>query len=179
MSILSGWLKTRAYRKTTDGYKKESRDTSSETVFMNDGNTAETNLGDIKGITSSLASTSANYALSASAGKNLQDQVTDLSTDLAYEICHQGNNYVVTKNGNTLIIDITGLVFTNGSVSGESFIIPTEFYPKKPKVVAACSETDNNLHKLVLETDGQLYSYLNGTGYTGQLSGQIVLTKNN
>ena len=49
MAILSGWIKTRAYRKTADGYKKESRDTSSETVYMNDGNTVETNLGDIRG----------------------------------------------------------------------------------------------------------------------------------
>ena len=93
MSILSGWLKTRAYRKTTDGYKKESRDTSSETVFMNDGNTAETNLGSIKGITSSLASTSENYALSASAGKKLQDQITGINTDL-----DNIGNYSVSSN---------------------------------------------------------------------------------
>lgn len=51
-------------------------------VTMGDGNTAETNLGAIQGITSSLASTSTNYALSASAGKNLQDQVSTLNTNL-------------------------------------------------------------------------------------------------
>lgn len=44
MSILSGWLKTRAYRKTSDGYKKESRDTSAETVYMNDGSTVQDSL---------------------------------------------------------------------------------------------------------------------------------------
>lgn len=83
MSILSGFFKTKKYRKTSDGYKLQSLWTSSQTVEMNDGNTAETNLGAIKGITSSLASTSSNYALSASAGKNLQDQVSTLNTNLS------------------------------------------------------------------------------------------------
>lgn len=77
MSILSGFFKTKKYRKTDSGYKLQSEWTSSETVEMSDGNTLETNLGSIKGITSSLASPSNNYALSASAGKSLQDQVTN------------------------------------------------------------------------------------------------------
>lgn len=55
---------------------------NSTQVTMGDGHTAETNLGAIKGITSSLASTSTNYALSASAGKSLQDQVSTLNTNL-------------------------------------------------------------------------------------------------
>lgn len=77
MSILSGFLKTKKYRKKDDGnYQLQSEWTSSETVEMGDGNTLETNLGSIKGITSSLSSTSSNYALSASAGKSLQDQTT-------------------------------------------------------------------------------------------------------
>ena len=82
MSILSGFFKTKKYRKTDDGYKLQSEWTSSETVEMGDGNTVEENLGAIQGITSSLASTSDNYALSASAGKDLQDQVTDLNSSL-------------------------------------------------------------------------------------------------
>lgn len=78
MSILSGFLKTKKHRKMADGnYKLQSEWTSSETVEMADGNTAEENLGSIKGITSSLASTDSGYALSASAGKDLQDQVTE------------------------------------------------------------------------------------------------------
>lgn len=83
MSILSGFFKTKKYRKTDDGYKLQSEWTSSETVEMGDGNTAEENLGAIQGITSSLASTSNNFALSASAGKDLQDQISDLNTDLS------------------------------------------------------------------------------------------------
>lgn len=75
MSILSGFLKTKKYRKTDSGYKLQSEWTSSQTVQMNDGNTLEENLGAIKGITSSLSSTSSNYALSASAGKSLNDSI--------------------------------------------------------------------------------------------------------
>lgn len=76
MSILSGFLKTKKYRKTASGYKLQSEWTSSQTVQMDDGNTLQTNLGAIKGITSSLTSTNSSYALSAAAGKNLQDQLT-------------------------------------------------------------------------------------------------------
>lgn len=97
MSILSGFFKTKKYRKTSDGYKLQSLWTSSQTVEMNDGNTAETNLGAIKGITSSLASTSSNYALSASAGKNLQDQVSTLNTNLNNHTSSKSNPHGVTK----------------------------------------------------------------------------------
>lgn len=82
MSILSGWIKTAKYKLTADGYKKQSLDTSSETVYMNDGNTAETNLGAIQGITDSLTATNSNVALSANAGKNLQDQITTVNSNL-------------------------------------------------------------------------------------------------
>lgn len=83
MSILSGFLKTKKYRRMADeNYQLQSEWTSSETVEMADGNTAEENLGSIKGITSSLASTDSGYALAADAGKNLQDQVNELNSNL-------------------------------------------------------------------------------------------------
>lgn len=82
MSILSGFFKTKKYRKTSTGYKLQSEWTSGSTVEMADGNTAETNLGAIKGITSSLTATNANVALSASAGKSLQDQITEINSNL-------------------------------------------------------------------------------------------------
>lgn len=109
MSILSGWLKTRAYRKTTDGYKKESRDTSSETVFMNDGNTAETNLGDIKGITDSLTATSSNVALSAKGGNNLQGQIDTLNSNLN----NKSNTWTKLYSGNTLMNTGTSVNLTD------------------------------------------------------------------
>ncbi len=44
MSILSGFFKTKKYRKTDGGYKLQSEWTSSETVEMNDGTTLENKL---------------------------------------------------------------------------------------------------------------------------------------
>ncbi len=82
MSILSGYGKYKRYILTSEGYKLCSQWTSSNTVEMGDGNTAETNLGSIKGITDSLTATSSNIALSASAGNNLQTQVDTLNSNL-------------------------------------------------------------------------------------------------
>lgn len=42
MSILSGFFKTKKYRKTSSGYKLQSEWTNSETVEMPDGSTLET-----------------------------------------------------------------------------------------------------------------------------------------
>ena len=84
MSILSGYGKYKRYILTSEGYKLCSQWTSSNTVEMGDGNTAETNLGSIKGITDSLTATSSNIALSASAGNNLQTQVDTLNSNLSH-----------------------------------------------------------------------------------------------
>ena len=64
MSVLSGYNRYKRYIKTSDGYKLCSEWTSSNSVEMGDGNTAETNLGAIQGITSSLATDNGKYALS-------------------------------------------------------------------------------------------------------------------
>lgn len=47
MSILSGFFKTKKYRKTDDGYKLQSEWTSASTVELADGTTLETALGRI------------------------------------------------------------------------------------------------------------------------------------
>ena len=82
MSVISGWIKTHAYRKTADGYKKESRDTSSQTVYMDSGSTLQSQLGAVTGVTTSLASTSNTTALAASAGTNLQGQIDTINSNL-------------------------------------------------------------------------------------------------
>ena len=111
MSILSGFFKTKKYRKTPNGYKLQSLWTSSETVEMGDGNTVETNLGAIQGITSSLATENDNYALSATAGKNLQDQITTVNTDLAnhnfadVSVTVEFNGYWATVTNEQLGVD--------------------------------------------------------------------------
>lgn len=82
MSILSGYGKFKRYILTDSGYKLCSQWTSSNTVHFDDGNTAQSKVGAINGITDSLTSTNSNIALSAAAGKNLQAQVTQLNTGL-------------------------------------------------------------------------------------------------
>lgn len=86
MSIASGFTKMKNYILTSSGYKLLSRWTSSQTVHMGDGtndtDTVEYRFGAMKGITSSLATDNDEYALSASAGKNLQDQCTQLNQSL-------------------------------------------------------------------------------------------------
>ena len=82
MSILSGYGKFKRYVLTDSGYQLCSQWTSSNTVHFDDGNTAQTKVGAINGITDSLTATNSNIALSAKAGKSLQDQVTSLNTGL-------------------------------------------------------------------------------------------------
>lgn len=82
MSVLSGYGKYKRYVLTSTGYKLCSQWTNSNTVHFDDGKTAQTKLGAINGITDSLTATSSNVALSAKAGKNLQEQVTELNTSL-------------------------------------------------------------------------------------------------
>nr|DAF44919.1 MAG TPA: hypothetical protein [Siphoviridae sp. ctCIv11] len=88
MSIASGFTKMKNYILTSSGYKLLSRWTSSQTVHMGDGtddtDTVEHRFGAMKGVTSSLATDNDEYALSASAGKNLQDQCTQLNQSLTY-----------------------------------------------------------------------------------------------
>lgn len=135
MSILSGFFKTKKFRKTSDGYKLESLWTSSQTVEMNDGNTAETNLGAIKGITSSLASTSSNYALSASAGKSLQDQVSTLNTNLnaMHALSFGGTSAVVRSTKNTTSGECTYMQY------GKVIVIRGSF-----KLASTCTGTYTN-----------------------------------
>lgn len=82
MSILSGYGKYKRYILTSEGYKLCSQWTSSNTVHFDDGNTAQTKIGAINGITDSLTATSSNIALSAFAGNNLQTQVDTLNSNL-------------------------------------------------------------------------------------------------
>lgn len=79
MSVLDGYNKYKRYIKTNDGYKLCSQWTSSNTVQMDDGNTLQTNLGAINGITDSLTATSSNIAASAAAVKTLNDSFIRLS----------------------------------------------------------------------------------------------------
>lgn len=110
MSIASGFTKMKNYILTSSGYKLLSRWTSSQTVHMGDGtddtDTVEYRFGAMKGVTSSLATDNDEFALSASAGKNLQDQCTQLNQSLTK--LNEGSKLKLldNANGNTPI-DIT------------------------------------------------------------------------
>lgn len=82
MSIVKGFQKIKRYRKTDSGYRLQSQWTSSKTVEMEDGNSLEHNLGNIKGITDSFDDDS-NVALSSKAGKILVDQIAALNSSLS------------------------------------------------------------------------------------------------
>ncbi|MDE6435603.1 MAG: hypothetical protein K2L07_15425 [Lachnospiraceae bacterium] len=92
MSILSGYGKFKRYVLTDSGYKLCSQWTSSNTVHFDDGKTAQTKLGAISGITDSLTATNSNIALSAVAGKNLQDQLTALNTGIKDKMYSAGTS---------------------------------------------------------------------------------------
>lgn len=108
MSILSGFLKTKKYRKLSDGYQLQSEWTSAETVEFKNGGTAETNLGAIQGITDSLAESSPNIALSANAGRELQNEITELNAELgglSFRVYTQAQyNALAAKDANTLYV---------------------------------------------------------------------------
>lgn len=65
MSILSGYKKVKNYIETGSGKKLLSRWTSSNTVEFEDGKTAQTKVGAIKGITTSTSATETGYAADA------------------------------------------------------------------------------------------------------------------
>ena len=82
MSILSTICKAKRYIKTDNGYQLFSEWQKASEVEFNNGSDAETTLGAINGITSSLNTNNDNYALSAAGGYNLQSQVNELNTNL-------------------------------------------------------------------------------------------------
>lgn len=71
MSILSGFFKTKKYRKTDDGYRLQSEWTSASTVEMADGTTLETALGRINSSVSQT-NTALNRVETAMNGKKIR-----------------------------------------------------------------------------------------------------------
>ena len=78
MSILSGYKKVKNYIETGSGKKLLSRWTSSNTVEFNDGKTAQTKVGAIKGITTSTSATETGYAADATTVAALNQSLGNL-----------------------------------------------------------------------------------------------------
>ena len=102
MSILSGFFKTKRYRKTADGYKLESNWTSGNTVELDDGNTVQNNVGAIKGITTSTSVTEEGYAADATTVAALNNSLGDISKSELYKTFKNltYKDIVITTNGN-------------------------------------------------------------------------------
>lgn len=97
--------------------------TESETGKVLDASTYATNVGAIQGITSSLATDNENYALSASAGKDLQDQITDVNSNLGKTISNVASivgytegirrtsaHSVTFNNTNFVLVDVSAYI---------------------------------------------------------------------
>lgn len=134
MSIASGFTKMKNYILTSSGYKLLSRWTSSQTVHMGDGtddtDTVEYRFGAMKGVTSSLATDNDEFALSASAGKNLQDQCTQLNQSLGLwsegiQAVSKKQNFC--KGSDRLLTDVLIIDFKNPAGESNSYgVIATE-----------------------------------------------------
>ena len=84
MSILSGIKKVIPYFKNADGnYEQLSYKTSSQTVDFDDGKTAETKLGAIKGITTSTSVTETGYAADAKTVSEIKQSLKSV-LDITY-----------------------------------------------------------------------------------------------
>ena len=114
MSILSGYGKFKRYVLTDSGYKLCSHWTSSNTVEFDDGNTAQTKLGAISGITDSLTADSPNVALSAAGGKNLQTQISELNSNLYYTFQAADNDYFVSQGFS--VIERSGVMYVESTM---------------------------------------------------------------
>ena len=120
MSILNDYGKFKRYLLTDAGYQLCSQWTSSNTVHFDDGKTAQDKLGAINGITDSLTSGSSDFALSAKAGKSLQEQISELNTGIA-KIKMREVDVVPHKNINFTFKDAFCALFTVNGASGTSF----------------------------------------------------------
>lgn len=195
MSIASGFTKMKNYILTSSGYKLLSRWTSSQTVHMGDGtddtDTVEYRFGAMKGVTSSLATDNDEYALSASAGKNLQDQCTQLNQSLTNKLdasnvdtmfCESipGRNQIT----NFLHVDLSNRNSDINKIHYFGSNNPATAFTNSPytagpfygyRVVRWCSESANTYHLVTVELHEQYpvsgrvwsntYDINNGTWY--------------
>lgn len=101
-------------------------------VTCDDKSTLQTKVGAINGITDSLASTSSNVALSAAAGKSLQDQCTALNGNLSGYVNKDGiiktaENQIFQSN----IVEFGNLIIVNGILQITDNITDYEFIAGK------------------------------------------------
>ena len=97
MSILSGIKKVIPYFKNADGnYEQLSYKTSSQTVDFDDGKTAETKLGAIKGITTSTSVTETGYAADAKTVSEINQSLGNIPIKAVYVPARENTRIKVT-----------------------------------------------------------------------------------
>ena len=179
MSIASGFTKMKNYILTSSGYKLLSRWTSSQTVHMGDGtddtDTVENRFGAIKGITSSLATDNDEYALSASAGKNLQDQCTQLNQSLTnfetgeiefvgtVDKTKTGTSGYVVKNGNIVIVSFEFSFKTGYPFNGNAQIGILPFKAKHASYCGFACNLNNNQMASIYVKGSSIFLQTNNT----------------
>ena len=128
-------------KNASGNYETVYRKTLGELVEFKDGKTAESKVGGIDGIANNLVSTNSRLALSASQGKNLQDQVNShLAESAKKHITESGSNehgsYVKFDDGT---LEAYGRVTKAAGAGGYvSFTCPVPIVDKtKASVVAS------------------------------------------
>lgn len=144
MSILSGYKKVKNYVETGSGKKLISRWTSSNTVECDDGETVQTKVGAIKGITTSTSVTETGYAADATTVAALNQSLGIKSSDYTGT-----NNYIEYNNG--LIIQWGSAIATyrNAQVALNVLTFKKQF-TTTPFVIAQVIDSQNALSTLTL-----------------------------
>lgn len=145
MSILSGYKKVKNYIETGSGKKLLSRWTSSNTVEFNDGKTAQTKVGAIKGITTSTNTKETGYAADATTVAALNQSLGNLSNKQDWKeigTFRDTNEHVISNIKNYQELRVNFMLYYSGS----SYITRDYVFP--------VSES-NNLEFLFL--DGNYY----------------------
>ena len=145
MDILSTIFRMKRYVKTEEGYQLCSEWQKASEVEFDSGSDAETTLGAISGITSSLNTNNDNYALSAAGGYNLQSQVTELNTNLtaatkmtaSSTITWSSDTYFgasgnqrIIKCGKICFLHLCFAIKTTVNSGGIVCLLPKDFFPK-------------------------------------------------
>lgn len=182
MSILSGYKKVKNYIETGSGKKLLSRWTSSNTVEFEDGKTAQTKVGAIKGITTSTSATETGYAadattvaaLNQSLGNLANGTITiknDIMGTMIGKICFIYYKHTaggVVKNKEYFLENVTnlGLSLPLMSTDGKAFPILTS----PMFMVNGGWDTPNSaIAALQLKADGTL-SWVSSHGHTEPLT---------
>lgn len=153
MSILSGYKKVKNYIETGSGKKLLSRWTSSNTVEFEDGKTAQTKVGAIKGITTSTNTKETGYAADATTVAALNQSLGNLSNKQDWKkIGEFGdvNEHVISNIKNYQELRVNFMLY----YSGDSYITRDYVFP--------VSES-KNLEFLFL--DGNYYDSNNYTSW--------------